>query len=184
MVLGPFLYLIERSPADIWLTFFSISFLLKSWYEDDWSWVNITWFRYAFLLWITTLISSFLGPMPIFTTGEGFFWIRFPLYAVAAQYWLAKNRDVRIIMLYILILTLMIMSVILIAEAYFEPKERLSWPYGDLIPGSYLAKFCLPASCVLVSITLLKLSRVSIFTGIYFFLTMLASFLTGEEIIL
>ena len=179
--LGPFLYLLERSPADIWLTFFSLVFLGRSLYLDDWSWIKIKWFQFAILLWVTTLISSVLGPMPIFTFGEGFFWIRFPLYAVATQYWLASNRDVRIIMLFVLILTLMIMSIILFAEAFFEPKERLTWPYGDLIPGSYLAKFCLPASCVLIAVAFSKLSRISALSGFYFLLTLFASFLTGER---
>ena len=87
---------------------------------------------------------------------------------MATQYWLASNRDVRIIMLFVLILTLMIMSMILFAEAFFEPKERLTWPYGDLIPGSYLAKFCLPASCVLVAVIFSKLSRISALSGFIF----------------
>ena len=29
--------------------------------------------------------------------------------------------------------------------------KRLSWPYGDLVPGNYLAKACLPAFVILVA---------------------------------
>ena len=85
-------------------------------------------------------------------------------------------------MLIIIIIFMMIMSIILFSEILLEPKPRLSWPYGDLIPGSYLAKFCLPASCVLVSIAFVRFSKLSFISGLLFLITMLASALTGELI--
>ena len=39
---------------------------------------------------------------------------------------------------------MLIMCAILIAETLIEPKSRLSWPYGDLVPGGYIAKVSLP----------------------------------------
>ena len=179
--LGPIIFLIERSPADIWLTLISIIFLFKSFVSSDWSWVKIKWFKFAFIFWVCSLISALFGPMPIFTFGEGFSWIRFPLYAVAIQHWIGRNRNIRVIMLFILITCMMIMSIILFSEVIIEPKTNLTWPYGDLIPGSYLAKFCLPAHCVLVSIAVIKLSKKSIFGGMYLIVTLIASFLTGER---
>ena len=50
------------------------------------------------------------------------------------------------------------MSGILLTEYFIEPKYRLTWPYGDTIPGGYLAKFCLPITCVLTSVIMTKLS--------------------------
>ena len=35
--MGPFIYLIERDPADIWLTTFSITFLVRCFYKKEWS---------------------------------------------------------------------------------------------------------------------------------------------------
>ena len=121
-LLGPFIYLIERSPADIWLTLMVIVFLLRSYFQNDWHWTKIKWFRFAFVFWIISLFSALLGPMPIFSTGEGFVWIRFPLYAVAVQYWLGSNRDIRVIMLYFIIIGMMLMSTILFLETIIEPK--------------------------------------------------------------
>ena len=46
---------------------------------------------------------------------------------------------------------MILMCLILILEIFVEgPKERLTWPYGDLVPGSYLAKVSLPIFCVLI----------------------------------
>ena len=46
------------------------------------------------------------------------------------------------------------MCVILAAEILIvgANQGRLSWPYGDLVPGNYLAKACLPAFVVVVAI--------------------------------
>ena len=45
---------------------------------------------------------------------------------------------------------------ILIAETIIEPKTRLTWPYGDLVPGGYIAKVSLPFFCVLIAIAVSK----------------------------
>ena len=72
-LLGPFFFLIERSPADIWLSLVVLTFLGKSIIFKDWKWFKIKWFKFIFLFWIISLISALLSPMPIFTFGEGFF---------------------------------------------------------------------------------------------------------------
>ena len=146
-LIGPLIYLIERSPADIWLTSLGLVFLFRSYRNNDWDWAKQTWFKFALLLWITGLISSFQGPMPSFSLGQGFVWIRFPLYAVAVQMWLGQNKDIRVLMLTIMTISLLIISFILFAEVLIEPKVRLQWPYGDVIPGSFIAKACLPVFC-------------------------------------
>ena len=50
------------------------------------------------------------GPEPLFSFQQGFVWIRFPLYAAAAQVWLAKDRDIRIVMLLSMLIGMLIMS--------------------------------------------------------------------------
>ena len=97
-LLGPFFYLIERSPADIWLTTISLIFIIRCFIKKQWSWASQLWFRSALALWILGLISAITGPEPVFSFQQGFVWIRFPLYAAAAQVWIAKDRDIRILM--------------------------------------------------------------------------------------
>ena len=179
--LGPFIYLIERDPADLWLTLIGLIFLGRCVKRKDWSWTSQIWFKSALALWAFGLFSAISGPEPLFTFQQGFVWIRFPLYAAAAQAWLAKDRDIRILMLLSILIGMLIMCGILIAETLIEPKSRLSWPYGDLVPGGYIAKFSLPLFCVLIAVAVSKKGKAGIISGLIGFLSIVVSILTGER---
>jgi len=181
-LLGPFIYLIERDPADLWLSIISIIFLIRCYRKKDWGWTNQLWFRSALILWIFGLFSAIAGPEPLFSFQQGFVWIRFPLYAAAAQVWLAKDRDIRIVMLLSMLVGMVIMSAILIAETLLEPKDRLTWPYGDMVPGNYIARVSLPLLCVLMAIAVSRKSRVALLSGSIGMLSIIVSLLTGERV--
>ena len=66
-IIGPFIYLIERDPADLWLSLISIIFLLRCIIKNDWNWVYQWWFIFSILFWITGLISAILGPYKLFS---------------------------------------------------------------------------------------------------------------------
>ena len=153
-LLGPFIYLIERDPADLWLTTISLTFLYRSYIRSDWEWSKQLWFKFALLLWVVSLVSSLFSPNPLFSISQGFPWIRFPLYAAAAQIWLGQNRDIRVMMFAIIMIGMICLSSILFFEILLEPKSRLTWPYGDAIPGVYLAKLGLLVMCSLYLVTL------------------------------
>ena len=179
--LGPFIYLIERDPADIWLTLISLIFLIRCIRRKDWSWSRQLWFRSALALWLFGLFSAITSPDPIFTFQQGFVWIRFPLYAAAAQVWLAKDRDIRVLMLLSMLIGMLIMCGILIAETIIEPKTRLTWPYGDLVPGGYISKVSLPLFCVLMAVAVSKKNKAGMFSGLIGLLSIGVSSLTGER---
>ena len=187
-LLGPLIYLIERSPADVWLSALAIIFLIRSYIKKEWRWLKQNWFKFSIALWLTGLISAVLSPDPLFTFSQGFVWIRFPLYAVAVQTWLARDRDIRILMLLSMGLGMIIMCLILTAELIFSPldasgvvKTRLTWPYGDLVPGGYLAKVSLPLFCVLIAIAVNKASKLSGYLGLIALIPLGYLFLTGER---
>ena len=46
-LLGPFIYLIERDPADLWLTLLSAAFLARCYFNKDWNWAKQWWFKIA-----------------------------------------------------------------------------------------------------------------------------------------
>ncbi|MDA9806213.1 O-antigen ligase family protein [Alphaproteobacteria bacterium] len=181
-LLGPFIYLIERDPADLWLSSISLIFLIRCIKNKDWNWATQFWFRSALVLWIFGLLSALTGPEPLFSFQQGFVWIRFPLYAAAAQVWLAKDRDVRIVMLISMLIGMLIMSAILIAETFIEPKVRLTWPYGDKVPGNYIARVSLPLLCVLMAIAVSRKSRAAFVSGCIGMLSIIVSLLTGERV--
>ena len=105
-LLGPFIYLIERDPADLWLSLISLIFLIRCLRKKDWGWASQFWFKSALALWIFGLFSAVTGPEALFSFQQGFVWIRFPLYVAAAQVWLAKDRDIRILMLLTILMEL------------------------------------------------------------------------------
>ena len=179
--LGPFIYLIERDPADLWLTLIGLVFLVRCIIKKDWSWSFQLWFKCAVALWLFGLVSAIIGPDSLFTFQQGFVWIRFPLYAAAAQAWLAKDRDIRVLMFLSIMIGMLIMCAILVAETIIEPKSRLSWPYGDLVPGGYIAKVSLPVFAVLMAIAVSKTNKAGLLSGIVGFFSIIVSILTGER---
>ncbi|MDA9882290.1 O-antigen ligase family protein [Alphaproteobacteria bacterium] len=180
-LLGPLIYLIERDPADLWLTLISVIFLVRCVKRKDWNWTSQIWFKSALALWLFGLFSAVTSAEPFFTFEQGFVWIRFPLYVAAAQVWLAKDRDIRILMLLAMLIGMLVMCGILIAETIIEPKMRLTWPYGDLVPGGYIAKVSLPLFCVLMAIAVSKKSKAGVFSGMIGLLSIGVSALTGER---
>lgn len=178
---GPFIFLIERTPADIWLTFLSIIFLVRCFLKKDWSWANQLWFRLVLLFWGFSLFSASISPDPFFSFSQGFVWIRFPLYAATAQVWLAKDRDIRVMMLISLLIGLIAMCLILACEVIIEPKQRLTWPYGDLIPGGYISKVCMPIFIILISLIVSIKSKRFFVGSLVSLISVIFSILTGER---
>ena len=81
-------------------------------------------------------------------------------------------------------LGMILMGLILITE--FIVKEgvagRLSWPYGDLVPGNYLAKTCMPVLCVLAASAASSRFSLSLPSFLVLSFSLLTSFLTGERV--
>lgn len=140
-LLGPFILLIERSPADIWLTFLGLAFIVRAVMRRECRFLKIFWVRAAFVFWAVCLISAAISADPGYALGEAAGWIRFPLFAMATAFWLGRDRRLLYAMLLANLLGLLIMCGILTAEIMIEGQKggRLTWPYGDLVPGNYLA---------------------------------------------
>ena len=157
---GPFILLIERSPADVWLSVIALTFAARSIARREGWWLRVTWVRLAFLFWGVCLLSAAVSPLPAYSLGEAFVWFRFPLFAMAVVFWLGRDKRFVYAMLLSVGLGMMIMCAILVAEISIigVTGGRLSWPYGDLVPGNYLAKACLPAFVVVVALAVLAVS--------------------------
>ena len=189
-LLGPIIYLIERDPADLWLSSVVIIFLVRSFKTNDWKWIKTKWFKFAFYFWIFALISSLISEKPVYSFSQGFVWFRFPIFAIACQTWILKDEHVRKIFLYMIGLAFILMCIILSLELILEPlnsynlpKDRLSWPYGDLVPGSFLAKSCLPF--FITCLYFLYSSKNKLSFCVFFILISLHltfTYLTGERI--
>ena len=82
------------------------------------------------------------------------------------------------------VLGMVLITGILTAEVLIVGQQggRLSWPYGDLVPGNYLAKAGLPAFCVLVALAVSGKKPVNALATTISFITVILSVITGERI--
>ena len=182
-LIGPFFLLIERTPGDAWITVLALSFMVRAFFTRDFSFFQWFWVKAAFLFWAVCLLSALMSSHPIYAFGEAFAWVRFPLFAMACVFWLGTDKRILITMLYLVALAFLLMCCILTAEIIVDGfKARLSWPYGDLVSGNFLAKAGLPAitTAAALAVTLSgKRANAALFfvaVGLFFV------FLTGERI--
>ena len=180
---GPFVYLIESAPADIWLGTVGLAFLVRSAVCRDWSWMSAGWVRAVSIFVIACLLSSALSDAPLHAAGKTAAWVRFPLYAAATAFWLASTPARQRAMLTVSAIGALVLCGILVVEMIAEPgKVRLYGLYGDPKAGGYLAKLAMPVVTVLAIIAI----RVPLRRGLLIVLLPIAFILfticTGERV--
>jgi O-antigen ligase len=183
-LLGPFILLIERSPADIWLSFLAIAYVIRSIFKRDGAWLRVFWVRACFLFLAVCMLSSALSAMPSYAFSEGLAWFRFPLFAMATAFWLGMDKRLLYAMLVSTALGMLLMTGILTAEMIIEGQKggRLSWPYDDLVSGNYLSKVGLPAFAIMVALAIGAKPKLASIMGGLSLISIVMSVLTGERI--
>jgi len=183
-LLGPFILLIERSPADAWISLLALTFTVRSVVKREGAWLNVFWVRAGFAFWFWCLFAGVVSDFPAYSVGEALVWFRFPLFAFATVFWLARDKRFLYAMLVSTAIGLLVMCGILTAEILIEGQKggRLMWPYGDLVPGNYVAKVGLPAFTIMVALAVSVKGRVAALSGIVALITMVISVMTGERI--
>lgn len=145
-LLGPLVLLVERTPGDIWLSFLAFSFVIRSVINRDFEFLKSFWVRATLFFCGACLVSAVFSTVPQYALGEAIAWVRFPLFAVASVFWLGSDRRLINMMVVMVSAAFLIMCCILSVEILVEGlKPRLSWPYGDLVSGNFLAKAGMPA---------------------------------------
>jgi len=181
---GPFLYLIERSPADIWLTVMDIGFLVHCSRNKNWGWLKWSWVRAVAAFWVLMLGVSVISSNPGYALGEAMVWIRFPLYAAACAVWLGTRAE----RLHAMLLAMGLASIIMVAVLLSEMMtlgvvgDRLMGPYGDLVPGGFLGKAMMPLAMVLAVLATTAPTRVALPAFIGTSLLVVFTLFTGERV--
>ena len=124
-LIGPFVLLIERSPADFWLTLLGLAFLVRSVVTRDGEWLRVFWVRAGLLFWFVCLGTAALSANPGFSVVEALIWVRFPLFAVATVFWLGKDKRLIYAMLASMALGVLVMCGILTAEVMVEGQKTV-----------------------------------------------------------
>ena len=133
--------------------------------------------------WIICLFSAAISDLPAYSLGEAFIWIRFPLFAMASCFWLSQDKRLLYGMMMSTMIGMVIMCCISLAEILIVGQQggRLSWPYGDLVPGNYLAKVGLPAFCVLIAVAVSGRTNLAVPAGLLSLFNIVISVATGER---
>ena len=183
-LLGPLFMLIERSPGDAWLSLCGLIFIGHCIISQNWFWLKTLWVKFTFLFWVICIVSAVLSELPLYSLGEAIAWFRFPLFAFACCFYFCRSIEIFYAMAISIFIGLLLMTGILIAEILLVGPQggRLSWPYGDLTPGNYLAKACLPIFCVLVAIAVANKGKLSSIAAIISLVTISVSVFAGERI--
>jgi O-antigen ligase len=183
-LLGPFILLIERSPADIWLSILALGFVVRSIMKRDSGWLRAFWVRASFLFLAVCMLSSAMSAIPSYAFSEGLAWFRFPLFAMATTFWLGTDKRLLYAMLVSTALGMFLMTGILTAEMIIEGQKggRLSWPYDDLVSGNYLSKVGLPAFTIMVALAIGAKPKLASIMGVLSLISIIMSVLTGERI--
>ena len=183
-LLGPLILLIERSPADIWLSICVLGFVFRALKTQDGSWLKVFWVKAVFAFWGVCIFSAAMSKLPLYSLGEAIIWIRFPLFVMASCFWFAKDRRLLYAMMGMTILGMFAMASILTAEIFIEGQKggRLTWPYGDLVPGNYLAKVGLPAIVFLTTVSVTFNRAFAIPAALLILFTVVMSIMAGERI--
>ena len=122
-LLGPFFLLIERSPADAWLSILALSFAVRSLCQRNGAWLAHGWVRAAFIFWFVCLLSASLSSAPTYALSEAISWFRFPLFAMATVFWLGRDKRLVYAMLLSTGIGMMMMTAILTAEMLIEGQK-------------------------------------------------------------
>ena len=183
-LLGPLILLIERTPADIWVSVLALTFAVRAAVRQEGEWLRHFWVRAGFVFWFWCIFAGAVSEYPAYSIGEAVVWFRFPLFAMATAFWLAKDKRLLYAMLVSTAFGLVVMCGILTAEILIEGQKngRLTWPYGDLVPGNYVAKVGLPAFTIMVALAVSVNGRVAALSGVIALFTMVISVMTGERI--
>ena len=181
---GPFLLLIERSPADLWVSLIALGYIVHLIKHKDFRFLSYWWVRVSIVFLGMCLVSAMASDLVSYSVTETLIWFRFPIFAMAVCFWLGVTHTRIMVMLVMIGAGMVIMDGILFAEMIVigQIDGRLSWPYGDLVPGNYLSKAALPAFLALLYFGIQKRGWVSASCLLICAMTILASFFTGERL--
>ena len=168
-LLGPFILLIERTPADTFISILALAFIIRIAKRRDFFCFKQFWVRAIFAFWAVCLFSAVLSSNSVYAFGEAFVWIRFPLFAMAVVFWLSRDKRIFYLMLLSAALGFLIMCGILTAEIIHngEIGRRLTWPFGDKVSGNYLTKVGLPIMVISFATAVSHFNRRAIFAGLF-----------------
>lgn len=153
LALLPVMLILQRWAADALTVAIGLLFLLHSFLERDWQWLQAPPVRIILALWIYTLGTAPLGLDPMSSLVRAALWLRYILLFAAIAYWLSAHvREMRHAALWTLAVLCLLMLDAFVQYLTGESlsgraspaSDRLSGPMTHMVVGILLAKLSFP----------------------------------------
>jgi O-antigen ligase len=189
----PVLFLIGRAPADIALSLIGLLLLMRSGLCREWSWLRTPWVAVGLALWLYLIAASALANDVEAAYSRALPFGRFVLFGAALQHWLLVEPATRRTLLLVLggVVAFVCFDTLLQFATgrdlfgYGYEAKRLTGPFGDKVPGTFLAKTSFPALGLALALTAAwqRRWRFALMVGLIMLLAVTVA-VTGERIAL
>jgi O-antigen ligase len=157
----PVLFVIGRAPADVALSLIAVLLLLRSALHRDWAWLRTPWVAVGLALWLYLIGASAFANDVGAAYSRALPFGRFVLFGAALQHWLLGERATRQTLLLVLgavIAFVMLDTLLQFATGqdifgYTYEAKRLTGPFGDKVPGTFLVKTSFPVLGLALALT-------------------------------
>jgi O-antigen ligase len=157
----PALFLIGRAPADIALSLIGLLLLLRSTWHQDWAWLRTPWVAVGLIVWLYLIAVSAFATDIGGAYSRALPFGRFILFGAALQHWLLVERATRRTLLLVLGAVIAFVALDTLLQfatgrdilGYSYEAKRLTGPFGDKVPGTFLAKTCFPVLGLALALT-------------------------------
>lgn len=146
----PALLLFSRALADVTVASVGLLFLLRSYRQKDWAWLQQGWFQLSLLFWAyLVLVNLPLSVLPEQSLKNALSFIRWPVFAMALAYWLLAKGIQQWTLLKGLLVTCLFVIVDTGWQYLFDvdwfgierfSENRLTGPFRNPVPGTLMLR--------------------------------------------
>jgi len=181
---------------DISITLVGILFLIYTFKNSDFYWLNIDWIKAGIIFWISLIFISFFSINKSSSFIDSLIFIRYIILSAAVYYWLiTDNKKLKVLLLILFSTIIFILLDCAIQFFRYDPTigfgpdifgrlplhyGRLSGPFSDDVPGSHLSKFFF-ISLFLLLYFYKNYKYTKIVISFYYLSTGIIIFLSGEK---
>lgn len=146
----PALLLFSRALADATVVLVGLLFLLRSYRQKNWAWLQQPWFRLALVFWAYLILVNLpMSISPEQSLKNALSFIRWPVFAMALAYWLLAKRTQQWTLLKGLLFTCLFVTVDTFWQYLFDvdwfgierfSDNRLTGPFRNPVPGTLMLR--------------------------------------------
>ncbi len=197
ILLIPFALVTGPAIPDLIITFVSVIFIIYIIKKKNYNIITETWVLFSFIFFISLQISSFFSENYSIAFKESLIFLRIILIPLFLYFWILTNKKrVNYLLNIILVLNLLICIDCIYQFINYNPEfgfgkdilgfssdfyGRLSGPFSDLVPGSFIAKFSMLGLCSILINFKERYNLLFIFSIFYLTLCGIITFISGER---